>query len=131
LINLYSIEVEQIGTLTQKNARNIILLIISACHSSNTKSKLIKVSGCKKINLKIQYTASQKLSNIFQGNKLKKIHLNQLTNKETAREIREQIKKNTLILNDSIDTINRNTFLQLVKDKKIVQKVSDYDFIVF
>jgi hypothetical protein len=62
---------------------------------------------------------------------LKKIHLNQLTNKETAREIREQIKKNTLILNDSIDTINRNTFLQLVKDKKIVQKVSDYDFIVF
>jgi len=57
--------------------------------------------------------------------------LNQLTNKETAREIREQIKKNTLILNDSIDTINRNTFLQLVKDKKIVQKVSDYDFIVF
>lgn len=62
---------------------------------------------------------------------MKKIHLNQLTNKETAREIREQIKKNTLILNDSIDTINRNTFLQLVKDKKIVQKVSDYDFIVF
>lgn len=62
---------------------------------------------------------------------MKKIHLNQLTNKETAREIREQIKKNTLILNDSIDTINRNTFLQLVKDKKIVQKVRDYDFIVF
>jgi len=62
---------------------------------------------------------------------LKKIHLNQLTNKETAREIREQIKKNTTILNDSIDTINRNTFLQLVNDKKIVQKVRDYDFIVF
>jgi len=57
--------------------------------------------------------------------------LNQLTNKETAREIREQIKKNTTILNDSIDTINRNTFLQLVNDKKIVQKVRDYDFIVF
>ena len=35
------------------------------------------------------------------------------------------------MLKDSIDTINRNTFLQLVKDKKIVQKVSDYDFIVF
>jgi hypothetical protein len=62
---------------------------------------------------------------------MKKIHLNQLTNKEQAREIREQIKKKTLILNDSIDTINRNTFLQLVNDKKIIQKVSDYDFIVF
>jgi len=52
---------------------------------------------------------------------MKKIHLNQLTNKEQAREIREQIKKKTLILNDSIDTINLNTFLQLVKDKKIIQ----------
>jgi hypothetical protein len=62
---------------------------------------------------------------------MKKIHLNQLTNKEQAREIREQIKKKTLILNDSIDTINLNTFLQLVKDKKIIQKVRDYDFIVF
>jgi hypothetical protein len=62
---------------------------------------------------------------------MKKIHLNQLTNKEQAREIREQIKKKTLILNDSIDTINRNTFLQLVNDKKIIQKVGDYDFIVF
>jgi hypothetical protein len=62
---------------------------------------------------------------------MKKIHLNQLTNKEQAREIREQIKKKTLILNDSIDTINLNTFLQLVNDKKIIQKVSDYDFIVF
>lgn len=62
---------------------------------------------------------------------MKKIHLNQLTNKEQAREIREQIKKKTLILNDSIDTINRNTFLQLVNDKKIIQKVRDYDFIVF
>jgi hypothetical protein len=62
---------------------------------------------------------------------MKKIHLNQLTNKEQAREIREQIKKKTLILNDSIDTINLNTFLQLVNDKKIIQKVRDYDFIVF
>jgi len=62
---------------------------------------------------------------------MKKIHLNQVTNKEQAREIREQIKKKTLILNDSIDTINLNTFLQLVKDKKIIQKVRDYDFIVF
>jgi len=62
---------------------------------------------------------------------MKKIHLNQVTNKEQAREIREQIKKKTLILNDSIDTINLNTFLQLVKDKNIIQKVRDYDFIVF
>jgi len=62
---------------------------------------------------------------------MKKIHLNQVTNKEQAREIREQIKKKTLILNDSIDTINLNTFLQLVKDKKIIQKVRNYDFIVF
>jgi len=62
---------------------------------------------------------------------MKKIHLNQVTNKEQAREIREQIKKKTLILNDSIDTINLNTFLQLVNDKKIIQKVRDYDFIVF
>lgn len=62
---------------------------------------------------------------------MKKIHLNQLTNKEQAKEIREKIKNKTLILNESIDTINLNTFLQLVNDKKIIQKARDYDFIVF
>lgn len=60
---------------------------------------------------------------------MKTVHLNQIISKEEAREIKLQIGKDPM--NKSMERMNKNIFLNLIKDQKIKQKVEGYDFIVF